>query len=781
MKDLSRINAETIFQPSRVKGLSMLNKELEQTLNNAFKEARQKQHEFMTVEHLLLALTDNHSAARVLRACGADMERLKSELKQFLEETTPLLSPEDPRDTQPTLGFQRVLQRAIFHVQSSGRKEVGGENVLVAIFNEQDSQAVYLLNRQNITRLDVVNFISHGISKIPQEDESEEVSSSSMDDDDSGDSAQRTPLESYATNLNEQARIGKIDPLIGRSHEIERTVQILCRRRKNNPLFVGDAGVGKTALAEGLAKKIVDGDVPEVLSNSTIYALDLGALLAGTKYRGDFEKRLKAVINQLKKEKGAILFIDEIHTIIGAGSASGGVMDASNLIKPVLASGDLRCIGSTTFQEYRGIFEKDRALARRFQKIDVVEPSIEETVQILEGLKSRFEEHHEVKYAKQALRTAVELSARYINDRHLPDKAIDVIDEAGATQHLLPPSKRKKQIGVKEIESVVAKMARIPPKTVSASDKEVLRNLERDLKMVVFGQDEAIETLCTAIKMSRSGLGNTDRPIGSFLFAGPTGVGKTEVTKQLANVLGVEFIRFDMSEYMERHTVSRLIGAPPGYVGFDQGGLLTEAVNKNPYAVLLLDEIEKAHPDVFNLLLQVMDHGTLTDNNGRKADFRNVILIMTTNAGAEQMSRPSVGFTQQDHSHDGMEVIRRMFTPEFRNRLDAIVQFKSLDENTIATVVDKFLVELEAQLEDKHVTFETDAAARRWLAKRGYDPKMGARPMARLIQESIKKALAEELLFGRLVKGGHVKISVAEDELRFDIEGAPEQKLPEKV
>ncbi|HKK14703.1 MAG TPA: ATP-dependent Clp protease ATP-binding subunit ClpA [Gammaproteobacteria bacterium] len=747
----------------------MLSKELEFTLNLAFKEARDKRHEFMTVEHLLLALLDNPTAAEVLRACGADLEQLKRELIKFLDETTPLLPPNDSRETQPTLGFQRVLQRAVFHVQSSGKKEVTGANVLVAIFSEQESQAVYFLNKQNTTRLDVVNYMSHGISKVAGE-QSEGLSTGTSEEEGGGDGTAKKPLENFATNLNEMARIGRIDPLIGRRHEIERTIQILCRRRKNNPLFVGEAGVGKTAIAEGLAKLIVDENVPEVLRESTIYSLDLGALVAGTKYRGDFEKRLKAVLAQLRKEKGAILFIDEIHTIIGAGAASGGVMDASNLIKPMLASGELKCIGSTTYQEYRGIFEKDRALARRFQKIDVSEPSVDETVKILEGLKSRFEEHHRVKYSPKALRTAAELADRYINDRHLPDKAIDVIDEAGASLRLQPPSKRKKTIGVADIENVVAKMARIPPKNVSSTDKDRLRTLERDLKMVVFGQDEAISALASAIKMSRSGLGTVDKPIGSFLFAGPTGVGKTEVTRQLAMVLGIELVRFDMSEYMERHTVSRLIGAPPGYVGFDQGGLLTEAITKHPHAVLLLDEIEKAHPDVFNLLLQVMDHGTLTDNNGRRADFRNVVIVMTTNAGAQSMSRPSIGFTTQDHSSDAMEAIKRLFTPEFRNRLDSIIQFRPLGATVIAQVVDKFIFELEAQLQEKNVTLDVDDSARLWLAEHGYDPTMGARPMARVIQEHIKRPLAEDLLFGRLVGGGHVRIRAEEDQLVCDVE-----------
>ncbi len=745
----------------------MLSKELEFSINTAFRDARERRHEFMTVEHLLLALLDNPSAAEVLRACGANMDKLRRELQSFIRENTPILGPHDPRETQPTLGFQRVLQRAVLHVQSSGNKEVTGANVLVAIYGEQESQAVFFLKQQDINRLDIVNYISHGVSKVSDDNE---LSSSGSDEETATESQGSRPLDSFATNLNELARQGRIDPLIGRHNEVERTIQILCRRRKNNPLFVGEAGVGKTAIAEGLAKQIVEGQVPDVLLNSTIYSLDLGALVAGTKYRGDFEKRLKAVLNQLRKERNAILFIDEIHTLIGAGAASGGVMDASNLIKPMLASGELKCIGSTTYQEYHGIFEKDRALARRFQKIDVPEPSQEEAYQILKGLKSRFEAHHEVKYSAKALRAAVELSARYINDRHLPDKAIDVIDEAGAGQRLLPVHKRKKTIGVADIETMIAKIARIPPKTVSTSDKDVLRNLERDLKLVIFGQDEAISNLSTAIKMARAGLRNELKPIGCFLFAGPTGVGKTEVTRQLARILGIELIRFDMSEYMERHTVSRLIGAPPGYVGFDQGGLLTDAILKHPHAVLLLDEIEKAHSDVFNLLLQVMDHGTLTDNNGRKADFRNVILVMTTNAGADQLDKRTIGFNPQDHSSDSLEAIKRMFSPEFRNRLDAIIQFKSLDPHIIGHVVDKFLIELEAQLEPKGVTIAVDEAARSWLAKRGYDPKMGARPMARVIQDHIKKVLAEELLFGRLSQGGHVKVSVHphQDELHLE-------------
>jgi len=751
----------------------MLSKELEYSLNVAFRSAYEKRHEFITVEHLLLAMLDNSIAVEVLRACGANIDQLRKDLTEFLDETTPLIPPGVKRETQPTLGFQRVLQRAAFHVQSSGKKEVTGANILVAIFSEQDSQAVYLLNKQDVTRLDVVNYISHGISKV-REDSDANPKSSTTPDSDEGEGAAANPLEKFASNLNELAKRGKIDPLIGRKGEIERTIQVLCRRRKNNPLLVGEAGVGKTAIAEGLAKKIVDQEVPEVLSESTIYALDLGSLVAGTKYRGDFEKRLKALLAQLKKEPNSILFIDEIHTIIGAGSASGGVMDASNLIKPVLASGELRCIGSTTYQEYRGIFEKDRALARRFQKIDIHEPTVDETYHILRGLKSRFEKHHDVKYSLAALRTAAELSDRYITDRHLPDKAIDVIDEAGASQRLLPISRRKKLIGTLEIEDIVSKIARIPPKTVSTNDKDKLRDLEKNLKMLVFGQDEAISTLASAIKLSRAGLREVQKPIGCFLFAGPTGVGKTEVTRQLAKVLGIELIRFDMSEYMERHTVSRLIGAPPGYVGFDQGGLLTEEVNKHPHAVLLLDEIEKAHTDVFNLLLQVMDHGTLTDNNGRKADFRNIVLIMTTNAGASEGGRPSIGFTQQDHSTDSMKVIERMFSPEFRNRLDAIIQFKPLNLDIIGQVVDKFMFELESQLAEKRVSVVLEPDAREWLAEHGFDPSMGARPMARVIQENIKKPLAEEILFGKLSEGGIVRISVEDGQLAFTIESMHE-------
>jgi len=739
----------------------MLSSELEFCLNEAFRSARDKRHEFMTVEHLLLALLEVPGVIEVLRACNADVGRLREELVTFIDETTPRLPEDDEQEVQPTLGFQRVLQRAVFHVQSSGKREVSATNVLVAIFGEKQSHAVYLLGMQDVTRLDVINFISHGLSKIEEEGEpSQEAASAEApgEGETGGD-----PLEKYTSNLNRLAREGKIDPLIGRQLEIERTVEILCRRRKNNPLYVGEAGVGKTALAEGLALMIEEQRVPDVLTDCTIYALDMGSLIAGTKYRGDFEKRLKGVISSLGDKPGAILFVDEIHTVIGAGAASGGVMDASNLIKPVLANGQLRCIGSTTYQEYRGIFEKDHALARRFQKIDVPEPSVDETVEILRGLRSRFEEHHGVVYSGEALRAAAELSTRHINDRHLPDKAIDVIDEAGASLRLQSVGVDQPEVTTELVESIVAKMARIPPKTVSASDRDLLRNLERDLQLVIFGQDQAITTLGSAIKMARSGLRDAEKPVGAFLFSGPTGVGKTEVTRQLAMCLGIELIRFDMSEYMERHTVSRLIGAPPGYVGYDQGGLLTEAVTRNPHCVLLMDEIEKAHPEVFNLLLQVMDHGTLTDNNGRKADFRNVIIVMTTNAGAQEMSRASIGFTEQDHSTDGMEAIRKLFTPEFRNRLDGVIQFQSLDRNTVVRVVDKLIVELEAQLEDKLVTLELDDAARAWIADRGYDAKMGARPMSRVIQEHIKRPLAEELLFGTLAAGGHIRIAVAPD------------------
>ncbi len=756
----------------------MLSKELEVTLNLAFKGARSKRHEFMTVEHLLLALLDNDSAANVLKACGANLNVLRQELIEFVDSTTPLIPEGDAeRETQPTLGFQRVLQRAVFHVQSSGKSEVTGANVLVAIFSEQESQAVYYLKQQSIARIDVVNYITHGITKVSGgSDHNIEPGQEPADEDslNSGgaDGATANPLESFTTNLNEEALLGRVDPLVGRDYEVERVVQVLARRRKNNPLLVGESGVGKTAIAEGLAKKIVDKDVPDVLNESVVYSLDLGSLLAGTKYRGDFEKRFKGLLAELRKRQNAILFIDEIHTIIGAGAASGGVMDASNLLKPLLTSGDLRCIGSTTFQEYRGIFDKDRALSRRFQKIDVDEPSVEDTYKILRGLKSRFEKHHGLRYTDGALRAASELAGKYITDRFMPDKAIDVIDEAGAYQRLQSPSKRKKQIGVKDVEDVVAKIARIPPKTVSTNDKELLAKLEDRLNMTVFGQEEAIATIGSAIKLSRAGLGNPDKPVGSFLFSGPTGVGKTELCRQLAKAMGVELLRFDMSEYMERHTVSRLIGAPPGYVGFDQGGLLTDAVTKHPHCVVLLDEIEKAHPDVFNLLLQVMDHGSLTDNNGRKADFRNVVLILTTNAGAVTASRASIGFTKQDHSSDAIEEIKRVFSPEFRNRLDAIVQFGALSMDVIKTVVDKFVVELQGQLDDKKVTLDVSDEAREWLAVNGYDEKMGARPMARIIQEKLKKPLAEKVLFGELSdKGGVVKVKVKDDELELVAEG----------
>ena len=747
----------------------MLSVELEQTLNEVVKTARDRHFEYITVEHLLLALLEDQSASTVLKAVGCNEKKLRAALEEFIDTTLPVLPPESEDETQPTLGFQRVIQRAILHVQGSGKKEVNGANVLVAIFSEQESFAVYFLSQQDIDRLDVVSYISHGVTP---EDRLEFEALPGEESEEAETETRKTALDSYTVNLNEEARQGRIDPMIGREFEIERTLQILCRRRKNNPLYVGEAGVGKTALAEGLASRIVEGRVPAVIADNTIYSLDLGALLAGTKYRGDFEKRLKAVLGELKQMDGkAILFIDEIHTIIGAGAASGGAMDASNLLKPVLGTGQIRFIGSTTYQEYRGIFEKDRALSRRFQKIDVTEPSISETVAILNGLKSVFEKHHQVRYTKKAITGAVELSSRYINDRHLPDKAIDVLDEAGARVHLQPAGKRKEKVGIHEVEVVVAKMARIPPKQVTSSDKRTLNNLEADLKRVIFGQDEAITALSSAIKMSRSGLGPEDRPVANFLFAGPTGVGKTEVTRQLAHTMGIELIRYDMSEYMERHTVSRLIGAPPGYVGFDQGGLLTEAINKTPHAVLLLDEIEKAHPDVFNLLLQVMDHGVLTDNNGRKTDFRNVILIMTTNAGAEQMARSSIGFTEQDHSSDGSEAIKKFFTPEFRNRLDAIISFKDLDRSTITHVVDKFILELETQLADKNVVITVDESARAWLAKHGYDPAMGARPMARVIQDNIKKPLADEILFGRLAKGGEVNVKEKDGKLVLGFDG----------
>jgi len=738
----------------------MIAQELEVSLHMAFMDARQKRHELITVEHLLLAMIDNPTAAEVLRACGAKFEVLRTELNHYIEEHTPVVGGEEEVDTQPTLGFQRVIQRAMLHVQSSGKKEVTGANVLVAIYGEKDSHAVFFLHQQGITRLDVVNFISHGVAKVPDGDSKTDGGDTDVE----MESAPNGALENFTLNLNAQVVAGKIDPLIGRAPELERVIQTLCRRRKNNPLLVGEAGVGKTAIAEGLASRIVSKDIPEVLANATVYSLDMGALLAGTKYRGDFEQRLKAVMKQLAEKPDAILFIDEIHTLIGAGAASGGTLDASNLLKPALSNGTLKCIGATTYQEYRGIFEKDHALSRRFQKIDVVEPSVAETIEILKGLKSRFEEHHSVKYSASALSTAAELSAKYINDRHLPDKAIDVIDEAGAAQRILPKSKQKKVIGNKEIEDIIAKIARIPPKNISSDDRTVLKTLERDLKAVVFGQDKAIEILASAMKMARSGLGQGNKPIGSFLFSGPTGVGKTEVAKQLAYIMGIELIRFDMSEYMERHAVSRLIGAPPGYVGFDQGGLLTEAITKQPYCVLLLDEIEKAHPDIFNILLQVMDHGTLTDNNGRKADFRNVTIIMTTNAGAEGLSKTNMGFTNSKQAGDEQADIKRLFSPEFRNRLDATVSFSALSQDIIIRVVDKFLMQLEDQLHEKKVEVTFSDALKTYLGKKGFDPLMGARPMARLIQDTIRKALADELLFGRLANGGTVHVDVDEND-----------------
>ena len=738
----------------------MIAQELEVSLHMAFMDARQKRHELITVEHLLLAMLDNPTAAEVLRACGAKFDTLRNELTEYIEEHTPTVAGTEEVDTQPTLGFQRVIQRAMLHVQSSGKKEVSGANVLVAIYGEKDSHAVFFLHQQGITRLDIVNFISHGVAKI-QESESKPAGNEQEPD---AEAASTGALESYTLNLNAQVLAGKIDPLIGRGLELERVIQTLCRRRKNNPLLVGEAGVGKTAIAEGLASRIVEKDIPEVLANATVYSLDMGALLAGTKYRGDFEQRLKAVMKQLSEKPDAILFIDEIHTLIGAGSASGGTLDASNLLKPALSNGSLKCIGATTYQEYRGIFEKDHALSRRFQKVDVTEPSVAETIEILKGLKTKFEEHHSVKYSASALTVAAELSAKYINDRHLPDKAIDVIDEAGAAQRILPKNKQKKVIGNKEIEDIIAKIARIPPKNISSDDRNALKTLERDLKAVVFGQDKAIEVLASAVKMARSGLGSGNKPIGSFLFAGPTGVGKTEVAKQLAYILGIELLRFDMSEYMERHAVSRLIGAPPGYVGFDQGGLLTEAVTKQPYCVLLLDEIEKAHPDIFNILLQVMDHGTLTDNNGRKADFRNVTIIMTTNAGAENMSKSSIGFTNAKDASDEAADIKRLFSPEFRNRLDATVSFGALTQDIILRVVDKFLMQLEDQLHEKKVEVTFSQALKDYLGKKGFDPLMGARPMARLIQDTIRKALADELLFGRLSNGGNVHIDIDKDD-----------------
>jgi len=756
----------------------MFSKELEVSIGQCYKDARESRHEFMTVDHLLLALLENASALGVLRACGAEIDELASGLRQAINDNVSILPEDDNRDTQPTLGFQRVLQRAVYHVQSSGKKEVTGANVLVAIFSEKDSHAVYLMQKQDIARLDVVNYLSHGVARSgePPEEQAEDSRGPEV-----AEEAKGNALAEFAVNLNELAIEGKIDPLIGREEEVERTIQVLCRRRKNNPLYVGDPGVGKTALAEGLAWRIVEGRVPEVLRTAVIWALDLGSLVAGTKYRGDFEKRLKAVLAQLKKEPNAVLFIDEIHTIIGAGSASGGTMDASNLIKPVLQNGELRCIGSTTFQEYRGVFEKDRALARRFQKIDISEPTLGEAVAILNGLKPRFEAHHEVTYSSDAIQAAVDLSVKHINDRLLPDKAIDVIDEAGARQRLLPPDIRKSVIDLEEIELIVSKMARIPAKQVSASDKDVLRNLDRNLKMLIFGQDPAIETLVSAIKLARSGLGHPDRPIGSFLFAGPTGVGKTEVTKQLAMQLGVELVRFDMSEYMEAHSVSRLVGAPPGYVGFDQGGLLTEKIVKTPHCVLLLDEIEKAHPDVYNILLQIMDRGVLTDTNGREANFKNVVIVLTTNAGAQIAARRSMGFVEQNHTTDAMEAIRKQFTPEFRNRLDAIVQFQALGMDHILRVVDKFLIELEALLHEKHVVLSVSPDARQWLAENGFDAQMGARPMARLIQDRIKRPLADELLFGALVNGGRASVTVGEGGLQVNALPEPERLLPASV
>ncbi|MEY4318232.1 MAG: hypothetical protein RI902_2040, partial [Pseudomonadota bacterium] len=760
--------------------------ELEVSLHMAFVEARQQRHEFITVEHLLLALLDNPSAAEVLRACSANIDDLRKSLSNFIADNTPQVSGTEEVDTQPTLGFQRVIQRAIMHVQSTGngKKEVTGANVLVAIFGEKDSHAVYYLHQQGVTRLDVVNFIAHGIKKSDPPEATKSESPQAEQEEGSGSSERNekaSPLEQFTLNLNQAAKDGKIDPLIGREYEVERTIQILCRRRKNNPLLVGEAGVGKTAIAEGLAWRITQGDVPEILAEANVYSLDMGALLAGTKYRGDFEQRLKGVLKNLQGKPNAILFIDEIHTLIGAGAASGGTLDASNLLKPALSSGQLKCIGATTFTEYRGIFEKDAALSRRFQKVDVVEPSVSETVDILKGLKSRFEEHHNVKYAVAALQAAAELSAKYINDRHLPDKAIDVIDEAGAAQRILPVSKRKKTISKTEIEEIVAKIARIPPANVSNDDRSKLQTIERDLKSVVFGQDKALEVLASAVKMARSGLGKADKPIGAFLFSGPTGVGKTEAAKQLAYIMGIELIRFDMSEYMERHAVSRLIGAPPGYVGFDQGGLLTEAVTKKPHCVLLLDEIEKAHPDIFNVLLQVMDHGTLTDNNGRKADFRNVVLIMTTNAGAETMNKATIGFTNPRQAGDEMGDIKRLFTPEFRNRLDAIVGFKALDENVIMRVVDKFLLQLETQLAEKKVDVTFSDNLRKYLAKKGFDPLMGARPMQRLIQDTIRKALADELLFGRLTEGGRLSVDIDDkDEVQLDIQPLPKKEKSAK-
>src|ERR1700751_5126031 len=772
----------------------MLSRNLEQTLHRALSLASERRHEYATLEHLLLGLADDTDAATVLRACGVDLDKLRTDLSEFLDKDLAGLATDRPGDPKPTAGFQRVVQRAAIHVQSSGRDEVTGANVLVALFSERESHAVYFLQLQDMTRLDAVNFISHGIAKAPgrstqrpvQGTGSQPESHQEQEREEKPSRRNQDALSNYCVNLNKKAMAGKIDPLIGRENEIERTIQILCRRTKNNPLYVGDPGVGKTAVAEGLAKRIVEGDVPEVLSKSTIYSLDMGALLAGTRYRGDFEERLKAVVTELEAQPNAVLFIDEIHTVIGAGATSGGAMDASNLLKPALASGTLRCIGSTTYKEFRNYFEKDRALVRRFQKIDVNEPTTEDTVKILRGLKANYEKHHKVRYTDEAIRAAVELSAKYINDRKLPDKAIDVIDEVGASRMLLPENKRRKTVTLRDVEEIVAKIARIPPKSVSADDKETLRNLERDLKSMVFGQDGAIEALSAAIKLARAGLREPEKPIGNYLFCGPTGVGKTEVARQLASTMGIELIRFDMSEYMERHSVSRLIGAPPGYVGVDQGGMLTDAIDQHPHAVLLLDEIEKAHPDLFNILLQVMDHGKLTDHNGKTVDFRNVILIMTTNAGAADMARESIGFgaaTREDAQEDA---VKKMFTPEFRNRLDAIVPFSALSTEPLGRVVDKFVLQLEEQLADRNVIIELDDAAPAWLAEKGYDRLFGARPLARIIQEHIKKPLAEELLFGRLARGGLVRVTRKpdEDELSFSYEERPAEptpKVPELV
>ena len=765
----------------------MLSRNLEQTLHRALGLAGERRHEYATLEHLLLSLGDDADAMGVLRACGVDVDKLKRDLTEFLDKDLAGLVTERGGDPKPTAGFQRVVQRAAIHVQSSGRDEVTGANVLVALFSERESHAVYFLQLQDMTRLDAVNFISHGIAKAPGRSQPRAAKGDGTNNEDQGPEREekgrgaprgQDALANYCVNLNKKAEQGKIDPLIGRDQEIERTIQILCRRTKNNPLYVGDPGVGKTAIAEGLAKRIVEGDVPEVLAKSTIYSLDMGSLLAGTRYRGDFEERLKAVVTELEAQPGSVLFIDEIHTVIGAGATSGGAMDASNLLKPALSQGTIRCIGSTTYKEFRTHFEKDRALVRRFQKIDVNEPSLEDAVKILQGLKTNYEKHHKVRYTPEAIRAAVELSAKYIHDRKLPDKAIDVIDEVGASRMLLPENKRRKTVTLKDVEDIVAKIARIPPKSVSTDDRETLKNLERDLKAMVFGQEKAIETLASAIKLSRAGLRDAEKPIGNYLFSGPTGVGKTEVAKQLAKTLGIELVRFDMSEYMERHSVSRLIGAPPGYVGFDQGGLLTDAIDQHPHAVLLLDEIEKAHQDLYNILLQVMDHGKLTDHNGKNVDFRNVILIMTTNAGASDMAKPAIGFERAARVGEDEEAIKRMFTPEFRNRLDAVVTFAGLSPEIVAQVVEKFVMQLEAQLADRNVTIELSSAAKEWLSERGYDPLYGARPLARVIQEYVKKPLAEELLFGKLAKGGSVKVGLRDGALTFDCQEATPPALP---